>query len=36
MCSSTAEASFVVLFKRNPFERLLLWDWGQAVGQLPE
>lgn len=33
---SVAEATSVVLFKRNPYDRHLLGDWGQAVGQLPE
>lgn len=33
---SVAEATSVVLFKRNPYDRQLLRDWGQAVGQLPE
>lgn len=33
---SVAEATSVVLFKRNPYDRQLLGDWGQAVGQLPE
>lgn len=33
---SVAEATSVVLFKQNPYDRQLLGDWGQAVGQLPE